>query len=115
MNNFEFISPTKIIFGKDEENRIGEILKKEGYQKILLHYGQRSIFKIGLYDKVVKSLQDNNISYIELGGVEPNPKIDLVRKGVEIAKREKVELVLAVGGGSVIDSSKAILKIDLCP
>ena len=108
MNNFEFISPTKIIFGKDEENRIGEILKKEGYQKILLHYGQRSIFKIGLYDKVVKSLQDNNISYIELGGVEPNPKIDLVRKGVEIAKREKVELVLAVGGGSVIDSSKAI-------
>ena len=86
MNNFEFISPTKIIFGKDEENRIGEILKKEGYQKILLHYGQRSIFKIGLYDKVVKSLQDNNISYIELGGVEPNPKIDLVRKGLVITQ-----------------------------
>lgn len=108
MNNFEFVSPTKIIFGKGEESRIGEILKKEGYQKILFHYGKSSIFKIGLYDKVIKSLQNNNISYVELGGVEPNPKIDLVRKGVEIAKREKIELILAVGGGSVIDSSKAI-------
>ncbi len=108
MNNFEFVSPTKIYFGKDEEKRIGEILKKEGYKKILLHYGKSSIFKSGLYDIVTNSLRKNDIEYVELGGVEPNPKIELVREGVKLVKTEKIELILAVGGGSVIDSGKSI-------
>lgn len=108
MRNFNFISPTKIYFGKDRELEIGKIIKEFGYKKVLLHYGQNSIKKTGLYDKVIKSLNDDNIDFIELSGVEPNPKIELVRVGTEIVKKEKVDLILAVGGGSVIDSAKAI-------
>ena len=108
MNNFEFISPTKIFFGKDVELQVGRVIKEYGYQRVLLHYGKNSIFKSGLYDKITNSLNENNIVYYELGGVEPNPKIDLVRKGIEIVKKEKIDLILAVGGGSVIDSAKLI-------
>lgn len=118
MNNFEFVSPTKVYFGKNQEENVGEIISKLGYKKILFHYGMTSIKKNGLYDKVVNSLLKNNIEYVELGGVEPNPKISLVRKGVELVKKENVEFVLAVGGGSVIDSAKAICcgaKVDFDP
>lgn len=108
MLNFDFCSPTKIIFGVDRELEIGKIIKEYGYKKILLHYGQNAIRKIGLYDKVIQSLKNEKIEYVELGGVEPNPKVSLVRKGIELAKKEDVEMILAVGGGSVIDSSKAI-------
>ena len=108
MLNFEFVSPTKIIFGKNTEENVGKILKDYNIKKVLLHYGMSSIHKTGLYDRVVKSLNSEGIQFVELGGVEPNPKIDMVRRGVNIAKEEGVELVLAVGGGSVIDSSKAI-------
>lgn len=108
MNNFEFVSPTKIYFGKNQQNKIGQIIKEYGYKKVLLHYGKNSIKKIGLYDEVINSLKINNVQYIELGGVEPNPKISLVREGVKIAKKEQVDFILAVGGGSVIDSAKAI-------
>lgn len=108
MKNFNFISPTKIYFGKNREIEIGKIVKEFGYKKVLLHYGQSSIKKIGLYDKIVNSLREENIDFIELSGVEPNPKIELVRKGTTIVKNEKVDFILAVGGGSVIDSAKAI-------
>lgn len=118
MINFEFISPTKIYFGKNQEENIGKILKEYGYKKILFHYGKSSIFKTGLHEKIVKSLKESNIEYVELGGVEPNPKIDLVRVGVELVKKNNIELVLAAGGGSVIDSAKAIAcgaKVDFDP
>lgn len=118
MINFEFVSPTKIYFGRKQEENIGKILCDYGYKNILFHYGQTSIFKSGLYDRVVNSLKEYSINYIELGGVLPNPKIDLVRTGVEIVKNNKIELILAVGGGSVIDSAKAIAcgaKVDFDP
>ena len=108
MKNFNFISPTKIFFGKERENEVGKIIKEYGFKKILFHYGQSSIKKNGLYDKVINSLKENQVEYIELGGVEPNPKIELVRTGVKIVKENKIDFILAVGGGSVIDSSKAI-------
>ena len=118
MINFEFVSPTKIYFGRKQEENIGKILNDYGYKNILFHYGQTSIFKSGLYERVVNSLNEYSINYIELGGVLPNPKIDLVRKGVEIVKNNNIELVLAVGGGSVIDSAKSIAcgaKVDFDP
>ncbi|MBQ7241461.1 MAG: iron-containing alcohol dehydrogenase [Firmicutes bacterium] len=116
--NFQFYSPTKIFFGKGEENNAGKIISEYGYKKILLHYGKNSIKASGLYDKVVKSLKDNHIDFVELGGVEANPKIGLVREGVKLCKAENVEMVLSVGGGSVIDSGKAIAcgtKVDFDP
>lgn len=108
MINFEFYTPTKIYFGKDTQNKVGEIIKNYGFKKILLHYGGGSIKKTGLYDQVIKSLKENEIEFIELGGVEANPKVSLVRVGVELCKKENVELILAVGGGSVIDSAKVM-------
>lgn len=118
MDNFIYNAPTKVFFGKDQENNLGNILKDYGVKKILFHYGKSSIKKTGLYDKLINILNEANIDYIELGGVEPNPKLSLVLKGVEIAKREKVDLILAVGGGSVIDSAKSIAvgaKVDFSP
>lgn len=108
MISFDYYSPTHIYFGKEKEQEIGKIISSYGYKKILLHYGMSSIKKTGLYDKVVNSLKQENIDFVELGGVEPNPKVSLVRKGIDIALRENVEMILAVGGGSVIDSAKAI-------
>ncbi len=118
MINFDFYSPTKIFFGKERENEVGEIIKEYGFKKVLLHYGQNSIKKTGLYDKVVTSLNKANVDFIELSGVEPNPKIALVRQGVKLVKEEQVDFILAVGGGSVIDSAKAIAcgaKVDFDP
>jgi len=108
MLNFTYYTPTKVFFGKDTEKNVGKIIKEYGFKKIMLHYGKESIKKSGLYDTVINSLKDNKIEFFELGGVEANPKLSLVRKGAELAKKEKPELILAVGGGSVIDSSKAI-------
>ncbi|MFA6984501.1 MAG: iron-containing alcohol dehydrogenase, partial [Sedimentibacter sp.] len=107
MINFEWVCPTRIIFGKNTEERVGEFAKQYS-NKILFHYGQGSIKKTGLYDKVVKSLKNANVEFIELGGVQPNPRLSLVRKGIEICKKEHINFILAVGGGSVIDSAKAI-------
>jgi len=106
MENFVFINTTKIIFGKGAENQVGSELK--GYKKILLHYGGGSIKKSGLYDRVVKSLQEAGIEWVELGGVKPNPTLSLVYEGIRLCRANQVELILAVGGGSVIDSAKAI-------
>ena len=108
MINFEYYSPTKIFFGKNREEEVGKIIKNYGYSKILLHYGKNSIKKNGLYDKVVESLKKEGINFVELGGVEPNPKVSLVSRGVELSRSEGVEMILAVGGGSVIDSAKSI-------
>ena len=108
MQNFEFYTPTKMIFGKDTHKKVGEVIKSYGFGKILLHYGKSSVKKSGLYDEVTASLKDAGIEYAELGGVEPNPKLSLACEGVKLAKEFGAELVLAVGGGSAIDSAKAI-------
>jgi len=108
MRNFEFHVPTRVFFGKGTHLKVGEIIKDLGFKKVLLHYGQSSIKKTGLHGQVTAALRDNGIGYTELGGVEPNPKLSLVRQGVELCKKEACDMILAVGGGSVIDSAKAI-------
>ena len=107
MENFTFENATKIIFGKDAENQVGIETARYG-SKVLLHYGGGSIKKHGLYDKVLKSLKDAGLEIIELGGVHPNPRLGLVKRGIDICRKDKVDFILAVGGGSVIDSAKAI-------
>ncbi|MEJ6949912.1 iron-containing alcohol dehydrogenase [Natronospora cellulosivora (SeqCode)] len=107
MQNFEFHNTTKIIFGRDRENDIGKETKKYA-DKILLHYGGGSIKKYGLYAKLVKSLELAGVDFIELGGVRPNPRLSLVKEGIKICQENDINFILAVGGGSVIDSAKAI-------
>lgn len=108
MNNFDFYSPTYFAFGYGQEKNIGDLVQRFGGTKILLHYGGGSIKKNGVYDAVVASLNAKNISYVELGGVQPNPRSGLVYEGIELCRREKVDFILAVGGGSAIDSAKSI-------
>lgn len=108
MNNFDFCSPTYFVFGKQRENEAGKYVVKFGGKKVLLHYGSESAKKSGLLDRVKKSLEQENVSYVELGGVKPNPRSGLVYEGISLCKKEQVDFVLAVGGGSVIDSAKAI-------
>ncbi len=108
MLNFEYHVPTRIIFGKDTHKNVGSIIKEYGFSRILLHYGKGSVKSTGLYDEIVASLNESGIEFKELGGAEPNPKLSLVREGVGLAKEFGAELVLAVGGGSVIDSAKLI-------
>jgi len=107
MINFTFQIPTRLIFGRDEENNIGQLIKPLA-SKILLHYGGGSIKRSGLYDRVVTSLNEAGVDFVELPGAVPNPRVSLVREGVALCKKEGVEFVLAVGGGSAIDSAKAI-------
>ncbi|SDA37663.1 hypothetical protein SAMN02910275_00020 [Butyrivibrio sp. INlla18] len=108
MDNFTFYSPTFFAFGKDTENDAGKYVKRFGGSKVLIHYGGGSVVRSGLLDRVKKSLEVAGISFVELGGVKPNPRSGLVYEGIELCKKESVDFVLAVGGGSVIDSSKAI-------
>jgi len=108
VQNFDFHIPTRLVFGKDTQHRVGQMLQDYGYTKVLLHYGGGSIKKSGLYAQITASLDAAGVAYAELGGVMPNPRLTLAREGVELCRREGVELVLAVGGGSVIDSAKAI-------
>lgn len=108
MENFNFYSPTYFVFGKQKETEAGKYVKRFGGSKVLIHYGSGSVIKTGLLDRVKKSLSDVGLTFCELGGVVPNPRSGLVYQGVEIAKTEKVDFILAVGGGSVIDSAKAI-------
>jgi len=107
MENFSFYRPTRIIFGRGSEDKVGKETKKYG-KKILLHYGQGSIKRTGLYDKVMRSLKKENIEVVELGGVKPNPRLSLVREGIDICKKQNIDFILIVGGGSTIDSAKAI-------
>lgn len=108
MNPFDYYNPTLLVYGLGKDSSIGEILKDMGLRKILLHYGGGSIKKNGIYDRITNSLEMNGISYIELGGVCPNPHLSLVRQGIDICRQNNIDLILAVGGGSVIDSAKAI-------
>ena len=108
MNNFTFYSPTYFVFGKEEENNAGKYVKRFGGSKVLIHYGGGSVVRSGLLDRIKASLTNEGIGFVELGGVKPNPRSGLVYEGIEICKKENVDFVLAVGGGSTIDSSKAI-------
>ncbi|MCQ5128098.1 iron-containing alcohol dehydrogenase [Butyricicoccus faecihominis] len=108
MDNFTFYSPTYFVFGKDSEEQTGACVKRYGGSKVLIHYGGGSVVRSGLLDRVKKSLDAEGISYIELGGAKPNPLSGLVYEGIELARKEKIDFVLAVGGGSAIDSAKAI-------
>ena len=108
MDNFNFYSPTEFVFGRGRENECGRYVKKFGGTKVLIHFGGKSAEKSGLLGRVRASLDAENIPYCELGGVQPNPRDTLVYKGIELARAEKVDFILAVGGGSVIDSAKAI-------
>lgn len=106
MQDFVFNTPTKVFFGKGKEKEVGKIIKDYGYSKIMLQYGQGSVKRSGLLDVVLLSLKECGIEVVVMGGVEPNPKITFVREAVKIAKKENVQMILAVGGGSVIDSCK---------
>ena len=108
MNNFTFYSPTFFAFGKDSEDKAGELVKRFGGTKVLIHYGGGSVVRSGLLDRVKRSLESAGLAYTALGGVKPNPRSGLVYEGIDLVKREGVDFILSVGGGSTIDSSKAI-------
>lgn len=108
MDNFTFYSPTEFVFGKDTEKECGKYVKKFGGTKVLIHYGSGSAVKSGLLDRVKASLNSENIPYVMLGGVKPNPRDTLIYEGIELCRKENVDFILSVGGGSCIDSSKGI-------
>lgn len=108
MAGFTYYTPTKVVFGADTADRAGELVKEFGGTRVLLHYGGQSAVKSGLIDRVKKSLEDAEIYYVELGGVVPNPHLSKVREGIALGQQEKIDFLLPVGGGSVIDSAKAI-------
>jgi alcohol dehydrogenase len=107
MDNFTFVNPTKIIFGKDTEEGVGKEVKPFS-SRALLHYGKESVKKSGLLDRICRALDKEGIQHVELGGVSPNPRLSLVHEGIKICREKKLDFILAVGGGSVIDSAKAI-------
>lgn len=108
MENFTFYAPTYFAFGKDAENDTGKYVRRFGGTNVLIHYGGGSVIRSGLLDRVKKSLDAENITYIELGGVRPNPRSGLVYQAIDLCRKEKIDFILAVGGGSAIDSAKAI-------
>ena len=108
MKNFNYYAPTQVAFGRNSESQVAELVKKHGGSKVLMHYGGQSAIRSGLLAKVEQILTEAGIAYVKLGGVKPNPRLSLVRKGIELCKEENVDFLLAVGGGSVIDSCKAI-------
>lgn len=108
MLNFEYYTPTKVVFGRDTENEVGRLVKEQNCRKVLVHYGSGSVVRSGLLDRVYASLDEVGIPYVSLGGVVPNPRLSKVREGIALCEKEAVDFILAVGGGSVIDSAKAI-------
>lgn len=108
MNNFEFYTPTRMIFGRGTHLQVGKIVKEYGFKKVLVHFGGASAKKTGLLDAVCSALEAEEIGYVQLGGVQANPTLSMAKKGIELCLAEKVDFVLAVGGGSVIDSAKCI-------
>ena len=108
MYNFKYYTPTKVLFGRGTEQQVGTLVKEQNCKKVLIHYGMGSVVRSGLLDKVKSALDAENIPWVELGGAVPNPRLSLVYEGIELAKKEGVDFILAVGGGSAIDSAKAI-------
>ena len=108
MDNFTFYSPTYFVFGKEEETKTGHYVKRFGGTRVLIHYGGGSVVRSGLLERIKASLNEEGISFVELGGVAPNPRSGLVYEGIELCRKEAVDFILAVGGGSTIDSAKAI-------
>ncbi len=108
MDNFQFYSPTEFVFGKGQESACGRLVKKYGGSRVLVHYGSGSVVRSGLLDRVKASLEAEGIYYVELGGVQPNPRDTKIYEGIEICRKENLDFILAVGGGSCIDSSKGI-------
>ena len=108
MDNFQFYTPTHIYFGKGYPDQIGALIAKYGYHKPLIVYGGGSIKRSGLYDRVIASLESSGLSHAEIGGVEPNPKLALAKEGIRLCRSEECDVVLAVGGGSAIDTAKVI-------
>jgi len=106
VKNFDYHNPTRLVFGKDTIKDIGKFVSEYGDKKVLLLYGKGSIFKNGVYDEVVQSLDKYGIDYVEMSGVQPNPVLSKVRETVDFMKKENVDAIVAVGGGSVLDTSK---------
>lgn len=108
IKDFNFYSPTQVVFGKSAEEQLAALVRRYGGTRVLVHYGGGSARRSGLLDKVFGLLSDAGIGYVELGGVVPNPLLSLVKDGIALCRKEKIDFILAVGGGSVIDSAKAI-------
>ena len=108
MRDFVYHAPTEVVFGKQSEEKVADLVKKYGGHKVLVHYGGKSAKKSGLLDKICRLLRDGGVDFVCLGGVVPNPRLSLVHEGIDLCRKEGVDFILAVGGGSVIDSSKAI-------
>ena len=108
MKDFNFYAPTRVVFGRESEEKLPQLIQQYGGGKVLVHYGGGSARRSGLLDKVEKMLTEAGIAFVELGGVVPNPLLSKVKEGIELCRKEKVDFILAVGGGSVIDSAKAI-------
>lgn len=108
MKDFVYYTPTEVIFGREAEDQVAQMVRKHGGHKILVHYGGQSAKKSGLLDKICNLLKADGIDFIMLGGVVPNPRLSLVHKGIELCRKEGIDMIFAIGGGSVIDSSKAI-------
>lgn len=108
MLDFTFHTPTKVVFGRGAEEKLGALLREQGCHKVLIHFGGGSVIRSGLLDRVRETLRKEGLAWVELGGVVPNPRLSLVNEGIDLGRREGVDFILAVGGGSVIDSAKAI-------
>ena len=107
-NSFEYFSPTRVIFGEETEKQTGKLIREYGGSRVLVLYGGKSAIRSGLLDLVKESLKEEELYFQELGGIVPNPHLDKVYEGIEIGKNEGIDFLLAVGGGSVIDTAKAV-------
>ena len=108
MKDFNFYAPTEVVFGKESEEQVAALVKKYGGTKVLVHYGGKSAVRSGLLDKICGLLREGGVDFVTLGGVVPNPRLSLARQGIDLCRKEGVDFILAIGGGSVIDSSKCI-------
>lgn len=108
MKDFNYYAPTEVVFGKESEEQVAALVKKYGGTKVLVHYGGQSAKRSGLLDKICTLLTEGGIQFVALGGVVPNPRLSLARQGIELCRKEGIDFILAVGGGSVIDSAKCI-------
>lgn len=108
MKDFNFYAPTEVVFGKQSEEQVAALVKKYGGTKVLVHYGGQSAVRSGLLDKICRLLEEGGVEYVKLGGVVPNPRLSLAHQGIELCRKENVDFIIAVGGGSVIDSAKCI-------